>query len=59
MKSFTVSLLPIVAAAVVVSMVMVDMQQAYAPRNRGQCVEFKKMTNEYEKSVISLIGNPK
>jgi len=30
-------------------------QQVWAPRNCGQCVEFKKLTHEFEKNVI---GDP-
>ena len=58
MKSFTVPLLAIVAAALVMGMVTVGMQQTYAPRDCGQCVEFKKLTHEYEKNVINAIGDP-
>jgi hypothetical protein len=47
-----------VTAAVVVGMVTVGMQQAYAPRDCPSCVEFKKMTNEFEKAVMGSVGNP-
>jgi hypothetical protein len=58
MKSFTLPLLAIVTAAVVVGMVTVGVQQAYAPRNCGQCVQFKKLTHEFERNVINAIGDP-
>jgi hypothetical protein len=58
MKSFNVPLLAIVAAAVVVGMVTVGMQQTYAPRTCAGCGEFKKLTHEYEKNVINAIGDP-
>jgi hypothetical protein len=32
-------------------------QQVYAPRNCGSCLEFKKLTHEFEKNVIGLVGN--
>jgi hypothetical protein len=58
MKSFTVPLLAIVAAAMVMGIVTVGMQQTYAPRDCGSCVAFKKLTHEYEKNVINAIGDP-
>jgi hypothetical protein len=58
MKSFTMPLLTIVTAAAVVGMVTVGMQQTYATRDCPDCGEFKKMTHEFEKSVIGLVGNP-
>jgi hypothetical protein len=33
-------------------------QQTYAPRSCTGCVEFKKLTHEFEKSVIQAVGNP-
>ena len=58
MKSFTGPPLAIVTAAVVVGMVTIGMQQAYAPRDCGSCVEFKKLTHEFEKNVINAVGDP-
>src|SRR6476620_7486236 len=58
MKLTTTPLLAIVTAAVVIGMVTVSIQQVYAPRNCGGCVEFKKLTSEYEKNVINAIGDP-
>jgi len=37
----------------------VQQQQAYAPRTCPGCMpQFKKLTNEFEKAVIGLVGNP-
>lgn len=58
MKSLTTPLLAIVTAAVVIGMVTVSIQQVYAPRTCTGCVEFKKMTHEFEKNVINAIGDP-
>jgi hypothetical protein len=58
MKSLTTPLLAIVTAAVVIGMVTVGIQQVYAPRSCGGCVQFKKLTHEFEKNVINAIGNP-
>jgi hypothetical protein len=49
----TVTLIGSIAAATIPLQ-----QQAYAPRNCGGCVEFKKTTHELEKSVINAIGDP-
>ena len=60
MKLTTTPLLAIVTAAVVIGMVTVSIQQVYAPRTCGGCVQFKKLTHELEKSVIeaATIGDP-
>jgi hypothetical protein len=58
MKSFTMPLLAIVTAAVVVGMVTIGIQQAYAPRDCPGCVAFKKLTHEFEKNVIYAVGDP-
>jgi hypothetical protein len=59
MRLFTMPLLAIVTAAAVVGMVTVGLQQAYAPRDCPGCMpQFKKLTNEFEKAVIGLVGNP-
>ena len=55
MKSTTTPLLAIVTAAVVIGMVTVSIQQVYAPRGCGSCVQFKKLTHEFEKNVIKTI----
>jgi len=60
MKLTTTPLLAIVTAAVVIGMVTVSIQQVYAPRTCGGCVQFKKLTHEFEKNVIeaATIGDP-
>jgi hypothetical protein len=55
MKLTTTPLLAIVTAAVVIGMVTISIQQVYAPRNCGSCVQFKKLTHEFEKNVIKSI----
>ena len=45
-------------ATVVIGMVTVGIQQVYAPRSCGSCVQFKKLTHEFEKTVIKSIGDP-
>jgi len=46
------SVLAILVASVIIGMVTISSQQIYAPRDCGQCTEFKKLTNEFEKNVI-------
>ena len=58
MKSLSTPLLAIVTAAVVIGMVTVSIQQVYAPRTCAGCVQFKKLTHEFEKNVIDAIGDP-
>jgi hypothetical protein len=58
MKLTTTPLLAVVTVAVVIGMVTVNIQQVSAPRGCGGCVEFKKLTSEYEKNVINAIGDP-
>jgi hypothetical protein len=55
MKLITTPLLAIVTAAVVIGMVTVGIQQVYAPRQCAGCVQFKKLTHEFEKNVIKTI----
>ena len=57
MKLTTTPLLAIVTAAVVIGMVTVNIQQVYAPRDCPGCIQLKKLTHEFEKSVIGLVGN--
>jgi hypothetical protein len=52
MKSIYTSVLAIVATVAILGMLTIGTQQIYAPRNCGQCSEFKKLTNEFEKDVI-------
>jgi hypothetical protein len=46
--------------AVIMGTVASHVQQASAPRNCGGCVEFKKLTHEFEKAVIDAgtTGDP-
>ncbi|MGB8101947.1 MAG: hypothetical protein WCE96_09740 [Nitrososphaeraceae archaeon] len=46
------SILAILAAIVIIGIVTTSVQQAYAPRNCGGCIAFKKLTHEFEKDVI-------
>ena len=47
-----------VAAMAILGTVMINVQTISAPRDCGSCIEFKKLTHEFEKSVIGLVGNP-
>jgi hypothetical protein len=58
MKLTTTPLLAIVTAAVIIGMVTVSIHQVYAPRTCVGCIEFKKLTHEFEKNVINAIGDP-
>ena len=44
--------------ATIVGMVTLNIQQVSAPRGCGGCVQFKKLTNEYEKNVINAVIDP-
>jgi len=46
--------------AVIIGMVTSNVQQASAPRDCGACVQFKKLTHEFEKNVIEAAtsGDP-
>lgn len=52
MKPALTPILAILAAIVIIGMVTVNIQQAYAPRDCGSCIQFKKLTHEFEKNVI-------
>ena len=57
MKPFyTVSAILVTVA--IVGMLTINAQQVYAPRTCGECAEFKKLTNEFEKAVIAAVGDP-
>ena len=58
MKALTTPLLAIVTAAVVIGIVTASIQQVSAPRGCNGCVQFKKLTHEFEKNVINAIGDP-
>ena len=42
----------LLASVTIVTIVTTSAQQVYAPRDCGQCAEFKKQTDEFEKNVI-------
>ena len=49
----------ILASVTIVTMVTMNAQQVYAPRNCGGCAEFQKLTDEFEKNVIDAASvNP-
>ena len=53
------SVMPILAASVIIGMVTIGSQQIYAPRDCAGCSEFKKLTNQFEKDVLdAAIGDP-
>jgi hypothetical protein len=54
MKPLYTSVLAILATVTIVGMLTIGTQHIYAPRNCGQCSEFKKLTNEFEKNVIDI-----
>jgi len=60
MKSVYPSILAILTAIAIIGMVTVSIQQVSAPRQCGGCTAFKKLTHEFEKSVIdaATIGDP-
>ena len=59
MKSRQISLMAILIAIVIVGIVTVNVHQVSAPRTCGGCIEFKKLTHEFEKNVIeaATVGN--
>jgi len=44
--------------ATVIGMVTLNIQQVSAPRECPSCLQFKKLTNEYEKNVINAVIDP-
>jgi len=58
MKHTLALTMAMLTAAIVVGMITVNIQQVYAPRACGGCVQFKKLTHEYENNVINAIGDP-
>jgi hypothetical protein len=60
MKPTLALMLTILTVATIIGMVTVNIQQVSAPRNCGACVQFKKLTHEFEKNVIDAakIGDP-
>jgi hypothetical protein len=51
----TITLLAILVYGAVTGIIALNAQQVYAPRSCAGCVEFKKLTHEFEKNVI---GDP-
>jgi hypothetical protein len=49
-----------VAAVAILGTVMINMQTVSAPRQCAGCLEFKKLTHEFEKAVIDAasVGDP-
>jgi hypothetical protein len=58
MKSNYTLIWVILAAAAIIGMVTLNVQQTYAPRECPGCVQFKKLTHDFEKNAIDAIGNP-
>jgi hypothetical protein len=56
----TPTLVGMLTIATIILMVTFSVQQVSAPRSCGSCVEFKKLTHEFEKDVIdaATIGDP-
>jgi hypothetical protein len=52
MKSNYTPIWVILAAAAIIGIVTLNAHQVAAPRDCGQCVQFKKLTHEFEKAVI-------
>ena len=58
MKSIYI-VMALLASVTIVTIVTTSAQQVYAPRDCGQCAEFKKQTDEFEKNVIDAASvNP-
>jgi hypothetical protein len=58
MKPHYISVLAILATVTIVGMLTIGTHQVFAPRTCGECSEFKKLTNEFEKAVIGAVGDP-
>jgi arsenate reductase-like glutaredoxin family protein len=54
MKPLYTSVLAILVTVTIVGMLTISPQQLFAPRTCGECSEFKKLTNEFEKAVIDI-----
>jgi len=50
----------ILTTVAIIGLVIVNTHQVSAPRQCGGCVQFKKLTHEFEKNVIeaATIGDP-
>ncbi len=60
MKSRHTPILAILIGITLIGMVTTSIQQASAPRTCGSCIQFKKLTLEFEKAVIdaATTGDP-
>lgn len=58
MKIGTKFLAVVLASVVMGTVAATNLQQVNAPRQCGGCVEFKKLTHDFEKNVINAIGDP-
>ncbi|HET9774665.1 MAG TPA: hypothetical protein VFP25_06745 [Nitrososphaeraceae archaeon] len=47
----------LLASVTIVTIVTMNAQQVYAPRNCGQCAEFKKLTDEFENKVLEAAAS--
>jgi hypothetical protein len=58
MKSIYI-VMAILASLTIVTIVTMSAQQVYAPRDCGQCVQFQKLTDEFEDKVLNTaLGSP-
>lgn len=57
MNSRHTTILGIIIAIMIVGLVTDSVQQVFAPRTCGSCVQFKKLTHEFEKTVIDAATN--
>ncbi len=55
MKPYYRSVLAILATVTIVGMLTISTQQVFAPRDCPGCSEFKKLTDEFEKDVLSQV----
>ena len=55
MKPLYTSVLAILVTVTILGMMTISSQQVFAPRNCGGCAEFQKLTDEFEKDVISQV----
>ena len=55
MKPLYTSVLAILVTVTIVGMLTISTQQVFAPRGCSGCSEFKKLTTEFEKDIISQV----
>jgi len=58
MKHTLALTMAMLTVATVIGMVTLNIQQVSAPRECPSCLQFKKLTNEYEKNVINAVIDP-